>query len=123
MNKYKLNTGDIIKIGRISLRIRDIHFSTNKNNNLNNSENGDLITKDINTLRTEANANSGSRNYIVKKINNLNKSKTKIIKNFSLTKNFLNKIEKKIKYVESVMSKKMTQKIILYYIHVYAQVQ
>lgn len=95
MNKYKLNTGDIIKIGRISLRIRDIHFSTNKNNNLNNSENGDLITKDINTLRTEANANSGSRNYIVKKINYLNKSKTKIIKNFTLTKNFLNKIEKK----------------------------
>ena len=97
MNKYKLNTGDIIKIGRISLRIRDIHFSTNKNNNLNNSENGDLITKDINTLRTEANANSGSRNYIVKKINYLNKSKTKIIKNFTLTKNFLNKIEKKNK--------------------------
>ena len=44
MNKYKLNSGDIIKIGRITLRIRDIHFSSNKTNNnkndaLNNSEN------------------------------------------------------------------------------------
>ena len=38
MNKYKLNTGDIIKIGRISLRIRDIHFASN--NNINKTHKG-----------------------------------------------------------------------------------
>ena len=30
MNRYKLNPGDIIKIGRITLRIRDIYFSNKK---------------------------------------------------------------------------------------------
>ena len=33
MNRYKLNPGDIIKIGRITLRIRDINFSSKKPNN------------------------------------------------------------------------------------------
>ena len=103
MNKYKLNTGDIVKIGRISLRIRDIHFSSNNNidNNkkdiLNNSDNGDFNQKDLNTLKTEANANSGSRNFISKKMNFISQSKSKGIKNISLTKNLLSKIEKKNK--------------------------
>ena len=100
MNKYKLNSGDIIKIGRITLRIRDIHFSSTNNNNnnnnaLNNSENGELNTKELNTLRTEA--NNGSRNYMMKKVNYLSKSKNKGIKQISLTKNLINKIEKKNK--------------------------
>ena len=78
MNKYKLNSGDIIKIGRISLRIRDIHFAPNNNSNnvnkndiLSNSDNNDFNNKDLNTLRTEANANGnvGSRNYLSKKVN------------------------------------------------------
>ena len=103
MNKYKLNSGDIIKIGRISLRIRDIHFSssndknTNKNDILSNSENADFNTKDLNTLRTEANANIGSRNYLSKKVNFISQTKSKGIKKISLSKNLLNKIEKKNK--------------------------
>ena len=101
MNKYKLNSGDIIKIGRITLRIRDIHFSSNNNNNkndaLNNSENGELNTKELNTLRTEAFANNNSRNYQIKKVNYFSKSKNKGIKRISLTKNLISKIEKKNK--------------------------
>ena len=102
MNKYKLNTGDIIKIGRISLRIRDIHFSTNNNKDndkkedLNNSEIENLKTKEVNTLKTEANA-ANSRNYFVKKVNYLNKAKSKVVKQISLAKNILDKIEKKNK--------------------------
>ena len=106
MNKYKLNSGDIIKIGRISLRIRDIHFAPNNNSNnvnkndiLSNSDNNDFNNKDLNTLRTEANANGnvGSRNYLSKKVNFFSSSKSKGIKHISLAKNLLNKIEKKNK--------------------------
>ena len=104
MNKYKLNTGDIVKIGRISLRIRDIHFSSNnKGNNINkkdiisNSENGDFNTKEVNTLKTEANANGTSRNYVSKKVNYISQSRYKAIKHISLTKNLISKIEKKNK--------------------------
>ena len=102
MNKYKLNTGDIIKIGRISLRIRDIHFSTNNNKDndkkedLNNSEIENLKTKEVNNLKTEANA-ANSRNYFVKKVNYLNKAKSKVVKQITLAKNILDKIEKKNK--------------------------
>ena len=102
MNKYKLNTGDIIKIGRISLRIRDIHFSTNNNKendkkeDLNNSEIENLKTKEVNTLKTEANA-ANSRNYFIKKVNYLNKAKSKVVKQITLAKNILDKIEKKNK--------------------------
>ena len=79
MNKYKLAPGDIIKIGRISLRIRDIHFSqdSSKNNNkkeiFTNVENADFNLKDLNTLRTEANINNNnsSRNYLSKQLNYL----------------------------------------------------
>ena len=102
MNKYKLNSGDIIKIGRISLRIRDIHFSSNnnkenkdKNEVLSNSENADFNIKDLNTLRTEANV--GSRNYENKRVNFISQTKSKGMKQDSLSKNLLNKIEKKNK--------------------------
>ena len=105
MNKYKLAPGDIIKIGRISLRIRDIHFSqdSSKNNNkkeiFTNVENADFNLKDLNTLRTEANINNNnsSRNYISKQLNYFSHLKSKGIKQISLTKNLLNKIEKKNK--------------------------
>ena len=105
MNKYKLAPGDIIKIGRISLRIRDIHFSqdSSKNNNkkeiFTNVENADFNLKDLNTLRTEANINNNnsSRNYLSKQLNYLSHLKSKGIKQISLTKNLLNKIEKKNK--------------------------
>ena len=105
MNKYKLAPGDIIKIGRISLRIRDIHFSqdSSKNNNkkeiFTNVENADFNLKDLNTLRTEANINNNnsSRNYLSKQLNYLSHLKSKGMKQISLTKNLLNKIEKKNK--------------------------
>ena len=37
MNKYKLNPGEIIKIGRITMRIRDIVFEGKNKYNSNNS--------------------------------------------------------------------------------------
>ena len=109
MNKYKLSSGDILKIGRISLRIRDIHFSQNNNNanntNINNKEiniNNQDINKEMNTLKTEANNTIGaSRNYVIRKINHIYNAKTrekeKQIKQISLTKNIIEKIEKKNK--------------------------
>ena len=104
MNKYKLVSGDIIKIGRISLRIRDIHFSQNSSNNkdkkeiFTNVENADFNLKDLNTLRTEANINNNSsRNHQTKQLNYFSHLKSKGIKQISLTKNLLNKIEKKNK--------------------------
>ena len=113
MNKYKLAPGDIIKIGRISLRIRDIHFSqdsskyNNKKEIFTNVENADFNLKDLNTLRTEANINNNnsSRNYISKQLNYFSHLKSK----------------KKIKYVEYVTWRKMIQKIIHYYNLVYVQ--
>ena len=103
MNKYKLSSGDIIKIGRISLRIRDIHFSQNndKNEINNNNDNNINDIKDMNTLRTEANNNISTRNYTSRKIDRLYNTKTREkeykIKQISLTKNILEKIEKKNK--------------------------
>ena len=54
-NKYKLNPGDIIKIGRITLRIRDIYFSNKKTNVslLNESNCSKANMKEMNTLKTE----------------------------------------------------------------------
>ena len=61
-----MNPGDIIKIGRITLRIRDIYFSNNKNINqtiLNESINSNI--KEINILKTDGdpltNANSSKK--------------------------------------------------------------
>ena len=55
MNRYKLNQGDIIKIGRITLRIRDIKLTTNNLNisALNDSNNSNTIIKEMNNLKTE----------------------------------------------------------------------
>ena len=39
MNRYKLNPGEIVKIGRITMRIRDIKFKKKNNQSLNNSIN------------------------------------------------------------------------------------
>ena len=91
MNKYKLTSGDIIKIGRISLRIRDIHFSQdnnnkNKNEIFTNIDKAEFNLKDLNTLRTEANINNGSRNYLIKKINFMSHTKSKGGKQISLKK-------------------------------------
>ena len=105
MNRYKLNPGDIIKIGRITLRIRDIYFSNKKINNtiLNDSSCTNPDNKEMNVLKTEGepltNPNSS------KKINNNNininpdvKEKIKpisISKNKKNENNFFTKLEKK----------------------------
>ena len=54
-NKYKLNPGDILKIGRITLRIRDIYFSNKKDTSslLNESNCTNINIKEMNTLKTE----------------------------------------------------------------------
>ena len=55
INRYKLNPGDIIKIGRITLRIRDINFSSKKPNNLAQKDlsDSDYNLKDMNILKTD----------------------------------------------------------------------
>ena len=54
INKYKLNSGDIIKIGRITLRIRDIYFSNNNNSSkLNESSGTNANIKDMFAIKTE----------------------------------------------------------------------
>ena len=55
MNRYKLNPGDIIKIGRITLRIRDINFSSKKPNNSAQKDlsESDSNLKDMNILKTD----------------------------------------------------------------------
>ena len=59
MNKYKLNAGEIIKIGRITMRIRDIVFEgRNKYNSnisyiLNDSINQNKYVKEMQTLKTD----------------------------------------------------------------------
>ena len=57
MNRYKLNPGEIIKIGRITMRIRDIKFkkkSNEKNSQDNNSINNkkEKGTKKMSRLET-----------------------------------------------------------------------
>ena len=54
MNRYKINPGEIIKIGRITMRIRDIIFVDNKENNLLNQSKGtNYNQKEMQTLKTE----------------------------------------------------------------------
>ena len=54
MNRYKINPGEIIKIGRITMRIRDIIFVDNKENNLLNESKGtNYNQKEMQTLKTE----------------------------------------------------------------------
>ena len=63
MNKYQLNPGEIIKIGRITMRIRDIKFQNNKNNNINN-----------NNIETENNNNKKIKNLeTTERVLNINK--------------------------------------------------
>ena len=53
MNRYKLNPGEIVKIGRITMRIRDIKFKTkNLNKSLDNSLiiNSNIINTNSNNL-------------------------------------------------------------------------
>ena len=107
MNRYKLSPGDIIKIGRITLRIRDIKLSTNNLNTsaLNDSNLSNTILKEMNNLKTEGAPFSISNTHTDKKSNNnldKNVGVKEKIKPISLGKsskkneyNILTKIQKK----------------------------
>ena len=105
-NRYKLSPGDIIKIGRITLRIRDIKFSNKNNNNsiLNDSNNTNI--KEMNTLKTEgepifntkvntAKKNNTNNNNINKALDVKEKVKPILMKKSSKKNDIFTKIEKK----------------------------
>ena len=85
MNRYKLNPGEIIKIGRITMRIRDIIFSNKKiNQSLNESYGTNYNMKEIQTLKTEGipyNITSGDDNNdnVKNNKNNIEKSEKIVI--------------------------------------------
>ena len=53
MNKYRLNPGEIVKIGRITMRIRDIKFNNQKNTNTLNETKDNNNKKENNMTRLE----------------------------------------------------------------------
>lgn len=108
-NRYKLSPGDIVKIGRITLRIRDIYFlSKKKNTSALNDSFGTNLNKEMNALKTEgapinnSNLNNNNKNEIIDD-KNKNSEVNEKIKPISLPKNFrksnnnniITKIEKK----------------------------
>ena len=113
MNRYKLNSGDIIKIGRITLRIRDMSFSEKKKNKKKGNTNNTLLDESNNLnddnemiiMKTDGIAiNSDIINYKIKKkslnLNNKEDVNEKIInvtKKKELKKNLsiFSKVEKK----------------------------
>ena len=108
MNRYKINPGEIIKIGRITMRIRDIIFKNKKLNlQINESFGTNTNLKEMQTLKTDG----GIYNETIN--NNENDQKKRKSKNFNTTeriflkkkikKKFLLKSKKKIKYVEYVI--------------------
>ena len=101
-NKYKLSPGDIIKIGRITLRIRDIYFSNKKTNIslLNESNSSNANMKEMNALKTEGdpisntNINPDKNNNINNKIGIKEKKNLKA-KNSKKCTDVFTKLEKK----------------------------
>ena len=87
MNRYKLNPGEIVKIGRITMRIRDIKFN---NPNLKNSLN-ETITKNKNI---EDN-NNKNKNKKDNNITRLDTSEKKINENKNGVKKNLKKMTQK----------------------------
>jgi hypothetical protein len=86
MNKYKLSPGEIIKIGRITMRVRDIIFAGKNKYNLNDSSllNESMLSKinnnEMQTLKTEG----GTISYLLnrKMKNKKFRNKKKNIENF-----------------------------------------
>ena len=102
MNRYKINPGEIIKIGRITMRIRDIIFKNKKLNlQINESFGTNTNLKEMQTLKTDG----GIYNETIN--NNENDQKKRKSKNFNTTeriflkkknqKEIFTKIEKKNK--------------------------
>ena len=100
MNRYKLNPGEILKIGRITMRIRDIIFA-NKNNNNNNNKSlnesyGTNYNKEIQTLKTEGDPYTitNNNNKQNKEKKNVEKTERIIIKKRKSQKAIFTKLEK-----------------------------
>ena len=116
MNRYKLNPGEIVKIGRITMRIRDIKFKTkNLNKSLDNSLiiNSNIINTNSNNLgikkekekdnkkitRLETTESKFNKNEMNEKTKNKNSKK----KN---TKRYFFKIKKKKTKIKNKLLKK-----------------
>lgn len=97
MNRYKLNPGEIIKIGRITMRIRDIIFTNKKNNQTLNESYNTNYNKEIQTLKTEGDPLTNDNDKNAKKSKNLEKTeKIRVKKNKKNNpKDIFTKIEKK----------------------------
>ena len=104
MNRYKINPGEIIKIGRITMRIRDVIFANKKlNQHLNESYDNNM--KEMQTMKTEGNvynitSNGNENDKNIHKINNLKTCEKIIIRknnNKKSQKEIFTKLEKKNK--------------------------
>ena len=117
MNRYKLNPGEIIRIGRITMRIRDIIFSdkNNNNNNNNNKELNDSFGTNYNIKETQTeglplntndnlNSNKKDKNKNKNRINEIAITniepqekvlKLNVIKNMNKRESIFSKVEKK----------------------------
>ena len=97
LNRYKLNPGEILKIGRITMRIRDIIFANKNNNNKSLNESyGTNYNKEIQTLKTEGAPYTitNNNNKQNKEKNNLEKTERIIIKKRKSQKEIFTKLEK-----------------------------
>jgi hypothetical protein len=109
MNRYKINPGEIIKIGRITFRIRDIKFADKKNKNRNSNINNTSLNesnnlqydKEIGLMNTEGISIKNNENIKYNKKNKNIKEDTneKIInitkKELKKNLNIFSKVEKK----------------------------
>ena len=86
MSKYKVNQGDIVRIGRITTRIKNIYFNGSSNNSKNIQNEKNLIevqekNKTNNnsiTESTNSNSNKSSKKVIKKNSNKIAKKSNKI---------------------------------------------
>ena len=123
-NKYKLKKGDIIKIGRIFTKIKDIKFEKNKkskkenssfdfelisnkskNGNGNNNNNKVLLLKDIDNLNNEKEIKS-HKNKVYSLANQRNATDSNLqeriqILNLNNNNNNKNSTDKKLKLMEN----------------------
>lgn len=84
LSKYKINQGDIIRIGRITTRIKNIYFNgSSNNNNIDNPKN--LIevqeqtkNKQNNNSVTDSTNTNNSEKVVKKSINKVNQKSNKI---------------------------------------------
>ena len=86
MNRYKLNPGEIVKIGRITMRIRDIKFKKKNNQSLNNS---------INIKDKKLEKNNNNKDKENKKMTRLETTEAKLFKE-NEKKNLKKKTQKDI---------------------------